>query len=105
MNKIYKTPQKQGLYDPQFEKSSCGVGFVANMKGERTHEIILQGLEILNNLEHRGAVGSDPLSGDGAGLLLQIPHEFFKAQCANIGISIPEPGTYGTGLVFFPKCI
>ncbi len=77
MNKNYKVPQKQGLYDPQFEKDNCGVGFVVNMKGEKSHAIIQQGLEVLNRLEHRGAVGSDPLSGDGAGLLIQIPHQFF----------------------------
>ena len=103
MDKMYKTPKKQGLYDPEFEKGSCGVGFVANMKGEKSHEIILQGLEILNNLEHRGAVGSDPLSGDGAGLLIQVPHNFLKKESSKLGITLPEPGSYGTGLVFFPK--
>ena len=103
MNKTYKVPQKQGLYDPEFEKSSCGVGFVVNMNGEKSHEIILQGLEILNKLEHRGAVGSDPLTGDGAGLLIQTPHDFFKAKCLELGIALPGPGEYGTGLVFFPR--
>ena len=103
MNKIYQAPKKQGLYDPEFEKSSCGVGFVVNMNGEKSHEIILQGLEILNKLEHRGAVGSDPLTGDGAGLLTQIPHDFFKAKCLELEISLPEPGAYGTGLVFLPR--
>ncbi len=71
-------PKKQGLYDPKNEKDACGVGFVANMKGEKTHSIIKDGLQILQNIEHRGAVGADPLMGDGAGLLVQIPHEFYK---------------------------
>ncbi|MCH8156801.1 MAG: glutamate synthase subunit alpha, partial [Nitrospinae bacterium] len=96
-------PKKQGLYDPAQEKENCGVGFVVNMKGRRSHEIILQGLEVLNKLEHRGACGSDPLTGDGAGLLIQMPHKFFKTQCAKEGIDLPEPGKYGSGLVFFPK--
>jgi len=97
------SPKKQGLYDPAFEKDSCGVGFVMNMKGEKSHEIIRQGIEILNKLEHRGACGSDSLTGDGAGLLFQVPHKFFKTQCSKIDIELPERGKYGTGLVFFPK--
>ncbi len=96
-------PKKQGLYDPAHEKENCGIGFVVNLKGKRSHEIILQGLEVLNKLEHRGACGSDPLTGDGAGLLIQIPHRFFKTQCAKENIALPDPGKYGTGLVFFPK--
>ena len=72
-------PPKQGLYDPVNEHDACGVGFVANIKGAKSHQIISQGLEILDRLTHRGAVGADPLAGDGAGILLQIPHEFFKA--------------------------
>ncbi len=96
-------PKKQGLYDPKNEKENCGIGFVANMKGRATHEIIRQGIEVLNKLEHRGACGSDPLTGDGAGLLIQIPHKFFKAQCPKVDIELPEKGKYGTGLVFFPK--
>ncbi|MFQ5449104.1 MAG: glutamate synthase large subunit [Nitrospinaceae bacterium] len=95
--------KKQGLYDPAFEKESCGVGFIVNMKGEKSHEIILQGLNILKRLEHRGACGADPLTGDGAGLLIQMPHKYFKKQCAQIGISLPEPGRYGSGLVFSRK--
>ena len=96
-------PKKQGLYDPKNEKENCGIGFVANMKGRATHEIIRQGIEVLNKLEHRGACGSDPLTGDGAGLLIQMPHKFFKSQCPKIDIELPEQGKYGTGLVFFPK--
>ena len=96
-------PKKQGLYDPAFEKDSCGVGFVVHMKGEKSHEIVLQGLNILKRLEHRGACGSDPLTGDGAGLLIQIPHRLFKTQCDKIGIQLPEAGRYASGLVFLPK--
>ena len=96
-------PKKQGLYDPKNEKENCGIGFVANVKGRATHEIIRQGIEVLNKLEHRGACGSDPLTGDGAGLLIQMPHKFFKSQCPKIDIELPEQGKYGTGLVFFPK--
>lgn len=99
---MYLFPKKQGLYDPAFEKDSCGVGFVMNMKGEKSHEIITQGLEILKKLEHRGACGADPLTGDGAGILIQIPHQFFKEQCAKIGIQLPEAGRYAAGNVFLP---
>ncbi|MCB0530334.1 MAG: glutamate synthase subunit alpha, partial [Saprospiraceae bacterium] len=100
---IQKFPTKQGLYDPADEKDSCGVGFVARMDGVKTHETIREALDLLNRLEHRGACGSDPRTGDGAGILIQIPHDFFKMECGKIGISLPEPGQYGTGLVFFPK--
>ena len=96
-------PKKQGLYDPAYEKENCGIGFVANMKGRGSHKIVRDGIEILNKLEHRGACGSDPLTGDGAGLLIQIPHRFFKKECLKIDINLPEEGKYGTGLVFFPK--
>tara|TARA_B100000686_G_scaffold138398_1_gene145834 strand:- start:1789 stop:6312 length:4524 start_codon:yes stop_codon:yes gene_type:complete len=95
-------PKKQGLYDPAFEKDSCGVGFVMNMKGEKSHEIIFQGLEILKKLEHRGACGSDELTGDGAGILIQIPNAFFQEQCPKIGINLPEVGRYAVGNVFLP---
>ncbi len=100
---IQKLPAKQGLYDPAFEKDSCGVGFVARMDGVKTHETIREALDLLYRLEHRGACGSDPRTGDGAGLLIQIPHEFFKKECGKIGINLPKEGQYGTGLVFFPK--
>jgi len=93
------TPVKQGLYDPKNEKDACGVGFVANMKGEKTHSIVKDGLQILENLEHRGAVGADPLMGDGAGLLVQIPHEFFAEVCE---FDLPEAGEYGVAQVFMP---
>ncbi|MDP3788981.1 MAG: glutamate synthase large subunit, partial [Candidatus Omnitrophota bacterium] len=95
-------PKMQGLYDPRFEHDNCGVGFVCNINGAKSHTIIEQGLEILNSLSHRGAVGADPKTGDGAGLLIQIPHKFLAKECSKIGIILPGPGKYGTGLVFFP---
>ena len=92
-------PQKQGLYDPRFEHDSCGVGFVCNIKGEKSHEIVKQGLEVLRRLSHRGATGADPKTGDGAGILIQMPHSFFsKVHC-----NLPPQGYYGTGLVFLPQ--
>ncbi|SHH90911.1 glutamate synthase large subunit [Clostridium grantii] len=96
-------PEKQGLYDPQFEKDNCGVGFIANIKGEKKHNIIKKGLEILANLDHRGAVGADPLTGDGAGIMVQIPDEFFRISCENIGIELPEKEQYAVGMTFLPK--
>jgi len=101
--KIEDFPKKQGLYDPAHEKENCGVGFIAHMKGDKSHDIIRQGLDLLNRLEHRGAVGADPLTGDGAGILIQVPHELFQSQCKKIGIKLPEEGKYGTGLVFLPR--
>ncbi|CAI2718652.1 glutamate synthase large subunit [Nitrospina watsonii] len=100
---IQRIPKKQGLYDPRFEKENCGVGFVASLKGEKSHELIQQSLELLNRLEHRGAVGADPLTGDGAGILIQIPHSFYKEECSKLGISLPAEGRYGTGLVFLTR--
>ena len=95
---MHAFPKKQGLYDPVFEKDSCGVGFVMNMKGEKSHEIISQGLEILRKLEHRGACGSDKLTGDGAGILIQIPDAFFQEQCPKIGLKLPDFGRYARGM-------
>ncbi len=95
-------PPPQGLYRPELEKDACGIGFVANIKGLRTHEIILKGVEILVNLTHRGACGCDPDTGDGAGVLIQVPHEFFARECARIGFTLPSPGEYGVGMVFLP---
>ncbi|MCT4541933.1 MAG: glutamate synthase large subunit [Vallitalea sp.] len=103
MNNSYGLPKKQGLYDPQFEKDNCGVGFVAHIKGKKSHSIIEQGLELLVNLTHRGAVGSDPDSGDGAGILMQIPHEFLKKEAEKLGYILPEEGQYGVGMVFLPQ--
>ena len=95
-------PEQQGLYDPSLERDACGIGFVVNIKGEKSHEIILKGIQILLNLLHRGACGCDPETGDGAGVLIQIPHEFFARECAEIGFTLPNPGEYGVGMVFLP---
>ena len=96
-------PHRQGLYDPRNEHDSCGVGFVADMKGRASHAVIRQGLQILMNLEHRGAVGADPLASDGAGVLIQTPDRFLRAVCAEIGIVLPPRGDYAAGMVFLPK--
>ncbi len=93
-------PAKQGLYDPSYERDACGVGFVCRLDGESSHTIIENALEILVNLTHRGAAGSDPNTGDGAGLLMQIPHEFFRNVT---GFPLPDPGEYGVGMVFLPR--
>jgi len=95
-------PRKQGLYDPAFEKDSCGVGFVCNIKGVKSNSIIKDGLKILERLAHRGAVGSDPKTGDGAGILIQTPHDFFKKIAEAAEINLPEYGEYGSGIIFFP---
>ena len=95
-------PGPQGLYHPRNERDSCGIGFVASIKGEKSHDIILKGVQILLNLAHRGACGCDPETGDGAGVLIQIPHQFFAHACAKIGFSLPNPGEYGVGMVFLP---
>ncbi|MCJ7780964.1 MAG: glutamate synthase large subunit, partial [Acidimicrobiia bacterium] len=94
---------REGLYDPARDHDACGIGFVANIKGHKSHEIIDQGLTVLANLTHRGAVGADPLAGDGAGMLLQIPDGFFRPEMAEQGIVLPERGHYGVGMVFLPR--
>ena len=94
---------KRGLYDPQYEHDACGVGVVANIKGVKSHDVIQQGLEVLINLGHRGACGADPKTGDGAGILLQMPHQFFSKECARLGITLPPLGEYGVGMVFLPQ--
>ena len=86
-------PPAEGLYDPSLEKDSCGVGFIANIKGKKSHQIVSDAINILCNLEHRGAVGADPRAGDGAGILVQIPHAFFKRKAAEIGFQLPSPAT------------
>ncbi len=96
-------PPRSGLYDPQFEHDACGIGFVANIKGKASHKIVQQGVEILINLLHRGACGCDPLTGDGAGLLLQMPHEFFEREADRGGFRLPSRGEYGVGCVFLPR--
>ena len=95
-------PSKQGLYDPANEKDSCGIGFVANIKGVQSHDIVRKGLQVLDNLFHRGAQGCDPCTGDGAGILIQVPHEFLKKACVDVGIKLPDAGRYGVGMVFLP---
>ncbi len=96
-------PPKQGLYDPRNEHDACGVGFVAHMKGQKSHQIVRDGLFMLENLTHRGAVGADPLMGDGAGLLVQIPDRLFREELAAQGLTLPAPGDYAVGFVFMPQ--
>ncbi len=95
-------PPKQGLYDPRFEHDACGVGFVVHIKGEKSHEIIERALTVLENLDHRGACGCEENTGDGAGLLMQVPHAFFQHVCEGLGIRLPDPGEYGVGKIFLP---
>jgi len=97
-----RVPQPQGLYHPRDEHDACGMGLVANIRGEKSHEIIRKGLEVLINLTHRGAAGCDPETGDGAGILIQIPHAFFARECGELGINLPEPGRYGVAMCFLP---
>ena len=99
---ILKTPRAQGLYDPQFEHDSCGVGFVVHVKGKKTHSIVQQALTVLLNLRHRGACGCEANTGDGAGILLQIPHAFLMEESKKIGIALPPAAEYGVGMVYLP---
>jgi glutamate synthase (ferredoxin) len=96
-------PPKQGLYDPQFEHDACGVGFVVNIKGKKSNSILREALTVLLNLTHRGATGAEPTTGDGAGVLFQMPHKFFQKVCAQVGIDLPAPGKYGVGMLFLPQ--
>jgi glutamate synthase (NADPH) large chain len=96
-------PPKQGLYDPQFEHDACGVGFVVDIAGRKSNEIVRRSLQVLVNLQHRGAKGCEANTGDGAGILIQIPHDFLKAECKKLGIGLPAPGNYGVGSVFLPR--
>src|SRR5665647_3098265 len=98
--KTNQRPVKQGLYDPQFEHDACGVGFVANIKGIKSHEIVRQALEILVNLDDRGATGSEPNTGDGAGILMQMPDSFLRGACSPLATTLPEPFQSGVGMVF-----
>lgn len=93
----------EGLYDPSFEHDACGIGFVANIKGNKSHQHIADALTVLENMEHRGACGCEVNTGDGAGIMLQIPHEFFFDECLKLGVHLPSFGKYGVGVVFFPK--
>src|SRR6516164_133358 len=92
-------PAAQGLYDPSFEHDACGIGFVANIKGQKSHDIIVKGIQVLMNLTHRGACGCDSETGDGAGVLIQIPHAYFARECAELGFTLPASGEYGVGMV------
>jgi glutamate synthase (NADPH/NADH) large chain len=96
-------PHSQGLYDPRKEHDACGVGFVANIKGRKSHEVVACGLEILVNLDHRGAVGADPLVGDGAGILIQIPDGLLRAWASETGVTLPAPGDYAVAMCFLPR--
>ena len=97
-------PAKQGLYDPQFEHDACGVGFVVDIKGRKSNSVVKQGIQILKNLDHRGASGSEVNTGDGAGILLQMPHAFLKKVAKkDARIDLPEPGHYAAGNIFMPR--
>ena len=93
----------RSLYTPQLEKDACGTGLIANLNGDKSHQLVLDALSMLSCMEHRGAIGADPKSGDGAGILLQNPHDFFEKKCRELGIELPEFGKYGVGMLFFPK--
>jgi len=96
-------PAQAGLYRSEFEHDNCGIGFVAHIKGRKSHRIVSDALSMLRRMEHRGAVGAEGNSGDGAGLLIQIPHEFFVDECRKLGVHLPAAGAYGVGMVYFPK--
>jgi glutamate synthase domain-containing protein 1 len=96
-------PPKQGLYDPWYEHDSCGVGFVVDIKGRKSNRILKQAIQVLRNLDHRGAAGSESNTGDGAGVLIQMPHSFLKEACKKARIALPGPGEYGSGLIFLPR--
>src|SRR5208282_2505346 len=95
-------PPAQGLYHPAHEHDACGIGFVASIGGHKSHDIIRKGIQVLLNLAHRGACGCDPETGDGAGVLIQIPHKFFARECEKLGFALPKAGTYGVGMTFLP---
>ena len=93
-------PKPEGLYHPRYEKDACGVGFITSIYGEQSHQIIQDSIQILKNMEHRGAAGADPKVGDGAGILIDIPHKFFEKVC---DFDLPEQGEYAVGMIFLPK--
>jgi len=99
----FELPKKEGLFDPALERDACGVGFIASLKGEKSHRVIEDALKMLCNLEHRGAVGADPLAGDGAGIMIQIPHLFLKEECAKLGFKLPDALQYAVGQLFMPQ--
>ena len=96
-------PAAQGMYDPRNEHDACGLGFIAHIKGRKDHSVVRRGLQILENLTHRGATGADPLQGDGAGILIQLPDAFLRRACGKLGITLPAIGHYGVGMVFLPR--
>ncbi|MFW5992361.1 MAG: glutamate synthase subunit alpha, partial [Halanaerobiaceae bacterium] len=100
---IKNRPAKRGLYDPFYEHDACGIGFVASIEGEKTNRIVKQGLQVLRNLEHRGARGVEENTGDGAGILMQLPHDFFQQISRESGIELPGLGEYGVGMFFLPR--
>jgi glutamate synthase (NADPH/NADH) large chain len=100
---VHGLPQARGMYDPSLEHDSCGVGFIADIKGRKSHQIVEDGLTILLNLEHRGAVGADSRAGDGAGILVQLPHKFFARKTRDLGFELPAPGQYAVGYLFMPR--
>ena len=102
MNPLQELAQS-GLYAPEHEHDACGVGMVANIKGAKTHSIVQESLQVLINLGHRGASGSDPDTGDGAGILVQMPDAFFRKAAADLGIALPPEGEYGVGMAFLPQ--
>ena len=95
--------ETHGLYRPEFEHDACGIGCIAKVTGEKSHELIQDALDMLENMEHRGGTGADPETGDGAGILFQTPHEFLRIKCLELGFDLPGPGSYGVGMIFFPK--
>src|SRR5579863_2073681 len=96
-------PPKQGLYNPAFEKDACGTGFVVDIQGRKSHKIVQDALTALNNLRHRGACGCEENTGDGAGILMQVPHEFLKKATQEAGFALPGAGEYGVGVAFLPQ--
>ena len=95
--------EKHGVYSRANEHDACGVGFLANIRGKKSHDIVKNALKILENLDHRGAVGADKLMGDGAGILLQLPDALYREEMAALGVALPAPGEYGVGMIFLPK--
>ena len=102
-NQTRGLPAAQGLYDPTREHDACGMGFGVNIRGEKSHDILRKGIEVLINLAHRGACGCDPETGDGAGILIQITHRFFARETARLGFAVPAEGHYAVGMAFLPS--
>ena len=99
----YSVPEAQGLYDPQREHDACGIGAIVNISGRRDHGIVEMGRQVLLNLQHRGAAGADELTGDGGGILIQLPHDFLAAEADRLGFALPEPLSYGVAMLFLPR--